>query len=105
MKNTVEAVLIIGSLALLLGVMALFSVPNLHGFIMGSLFGAYVGFAGLPFFDSGKWKPRPIVCGILAGVACAAIAASRTADMQTVILWGLVGAIAGLFAPIWVKYV
>lgn len=73
-------------------------------FVVGGLFGAYVGFAALPFFDSSRWQPRPVACGLLGAVGCALLAVSRSQGPLVVLISGLVGGLVGLFAPWWAKY-
>jgi|GEM_PF-4222376 len=104
MNRNLEAISIIAFVSLIFAGMGLWDTLSLHGFVMGGLFGAYIGFAALPFFNPKKWRPRPLLCGLLASAASVAIALSRTEHVETVILAGLVGGILGVFAPWWAKY-
>ena len=88
MNKYTEAVLIITSSGLVFGCIALFRVFSIQGFVMGCLFGFYLGFAALPFFEPTKWAPQYLWCGLLGGLAATSVAMYRTENIQWIILSG-----------------
>ncbi len=100
-----EAILIISVFGLLFGLGTMFSEgARLDLFAIGCSFGAYCGFAGLPYIDKNKWHPKPITCSILAALGALIFANFRELAPEHVSGLVIGGLFAGYFAPYWVRY-
>jgi len=104
MKFDLEALVLIGGIALLFGGLSFLNVPDLRGFAYGGLFGAYIGFAALPIFDDEKWKPRPFMCSVLGGVGAMVAAFERFGTPSAALIGGVAGLSLGYIAPRWAKH-
>ena len=100
-----EAILIICLFGTFFGLGALLHELSLKLFLTGFLFGAFLGFAGLPFIDSEKWKPMPKVCSMLGFTGAIIFAVTINQQIQHMILFGVFGTILGYFAPVWAKHI
>lgn len=78
--------------------------PDLFG--LGFCFGTYVGFAGLPFIDKARWRPRHVICAVLGGLGAVLFAAITFAvPIWAIALAGVAGAALGYLAPKWAPHV
>jgi len=100
-----EAVLIVFMGGAFFGLGSLFHELSLKLFFAGFLFGAFSAFAALPFIDSNKWKSNPEICCLLGLIGAAIVAVVLQQPFQYVILFAVVGAILGYFAPAWAKHI
>ncbi len=100
-----EALLIIIGFGLVFGLGSLFLYElSARLFSLGFFFGAFLGFAALPFIDSKKWKPKPWTCasmGMLGGFAFAYLSGLPPFNIGSLSIGGF---IFGYFAPFWAKY-
>ncbi|MDG1416326.1 MAG: hypothetical protein P8J78_12960 [Maricaulis sp.] len=106
MSKIIEAAGIITFIALIFAVTSLLSEFSLKRFLVALLFGAYLGFAGLSFFEPAKWKPQPIWCGLIASLAGIAFVMDLPGphDLNAFVLAAIIGFVVGVFAPLWVRY-
>jgi uncharacterized membrane protein YccC len=74
-------------------------------FFFGVGFGVYVGFAALPFFAPKTYKPRPVICTIIAVAVGGAAAFSYDLSPSLSVILILVAGVVGYFAPKWIKHV
>lgn len=81
------------------------SIFNGSSVSIGLMVGLFIGYAGLPYFDPKKWKPRPFVCSVLGGALGGVIAISWAAAWGTVALSVVAGLIVGFFALKWVPHI
>lgn len=86
--------------AIITGLLLLRDMPVIGALAMG----LFVAFAGLPYIDPKKWKPRPIVCAVFGGVIGSGFMVSSSATLETVILSGIAGLIVGYFSLTWVPH-
>lgn len=104
MKIDYEAIVVIFGLGLLFGFSSLVASLDLTTFLTGFGSGAFLGFAGLPHIDSEKWRPRPLVCALLASFVVTALALGRGDYPYPIAFYTITGFIAGYFAPYASKY-
>ena len=104
MKIDFEAVCIIFGLGLFFAVIGLIDEFSLSRFLLSGGFGAFLGFAGLPYFEPKKYSPQPLLCAVIAAGAVIALAMSREQSEGTIALSGLAGFIFGWFSPYFAKY-
>lgn len=104
MKIDYEAVCIVLGLGLLFGVLGLIGSLSFEHFLMRGGFGAFLGFAALPYFDSEKWPARPVTCALIAGAAAVALTASREQSVMTIIISGGIGFAFGFLSPYFAKH-
>lgn len=104
-SNDKEAFLIVVIAGICFGLGALFYEFNLKIFVTCFLFGLYSGFAALPYIDSEKWSPKPLVCAILGMIGACAFGLSLDWSLTHIALLGLGGLVFGYFAPIAAEYV
>jgi len=101
-----EALLITLGFGLTFGFGALFLHEfSLKLFSLGFFFGAFCGFAVLPYIDSAKWKPKPINCAVLGMVASVIFGLLSDWSPQHIALLAISALVLGYFAPKWVKHV
>jgi len=101
---TVFEPLALFGIGIFFGVGGLFIQPKLSFFIMGFLYGAFLGFAAFPVFDSDKWASKPLICAVLGGLLTAALAAFLDWSITKICFAGIGGLVMGYFAPVWAKY-
>ena len=99
-----EALLIVFSTGVFFGIGGLFHDLSLGFFFMGFLFGAYLGFSALPFFDSDKWSPKPLTCSVLGMLGAFALALFVGWSIANAVFLGIAGLFLGYFAPWWSKH-
>ena len=99
-----EALLTMLSMGVVFGLLALFHELSLKFFCGGFALGTYIGFAGLPFFDSKKWKPMPWTCAILGMLGGLAFAYFMDRPSTHIGALAICGFIFGYFAPFWARY-
>ncbi|MEM9375811.1 MAG: hypothetical protein AAGA72_06290 [Pseudomonadota bacterium] len=104
MEIDYEAVCIVFGLGLLFGVLGLIGSLNVEQFLMRGGFGAFLGFAALPYFDSEKWPARPLTCAVIAGGVAIALAIAREQSFMTVIIFGGIGLTFGFLSPFFAKH-
>jgi len=100
-----EAIIIIFLSGAFVGLGALFYELSIKLFLTGFLFGAFLAFAALPYIDSEKWKSKPDACCVLGLIGTVMFAVMLNQPFHNVILFGVVGAILGYFAPVWAKHI
>lgn len=104
MSKNQEATLIVSAGGLLFGLGALLAHFSVQLFAFGFVWGSYLGFAALPFFNRHKWKPQPGICSFLAAalaaVACYFLEVSPSVSGLSVVIAALVG----YFAPSWAPH-
>lgn len=71
----------------------------------GFFFGAFCGFAALPYIDNAKWKPKPKTCAVLGMVASVIFGLVSNWSAQHIALLTGSALVLGYFAPQWVKHV
>ena len=91
-------------LGIFFGIGALFIELRLSFFVMGFVYGAYIGFAGLPVFDSDKWTSKPLICAVLGVLLSVALAMFLGWSIVNIFFAGIGGLVLGYFAPTWAKY-
>ena len=96
--------LAIFGLGLFFGIGALSIQPKLSFFTMGFLYGAYLGFAALPVFNSDKWALKPLICASLGALLSVALAMFLGWSIAKIFFAGIGGLILGYFATAWAKY-
>jgi len=96
--------LAIFGLGVFFGIGGLFIQPKLSFFTMGFLYGAYLGFAALPVFDSDKWASKPMICACLGALLSVAAAMLLDWSIAKIFVAAIGGVILGYFAPAWAKY-
>ena len=104
MKIDYEAVCIVFGLGLLFGVLGLIGSLSVDHFLMRGGFGAFLGFAALPYFDAEKWPARPVMCAVIASGAAVALAISREQSLMTMIIIGGIGFAFGFLSPYFAKH-
>ena len=67
--------------------------------------GLLIALAGLTYFDSKKWPPRPLATSALGGAIGYLFAVETSANLEIVVLSVVVGLVIGFFASSWVQYV
>jgi len=105
MKIDFEAICIILSLGLFFGLVNLIKEFSFSNFLIFSGIGAFIGFAGLPYFDKKKWTPQPFVCAVIASGVLISHSLSREEVGTTVALYGAGGFLIGYLSPYFVKYI
>ena len=104
MKIDLEAIFIVLGMGLFFGLLNLINEFSFSNFLIFSGIGIFLGFAGLPYFDSKKWTPQPFICAIIAGGVLIALAIAREYSVGTIALFGVSGIIIGYLSPYFVKY-
>jgi len=104
MKVDFEAIAIVTGVGALGAFTSLIGEFSFTGLVTGFCTGCFLGFAGLSFFDEKRWKPRPLVCGLLAGAATTALAIGRDGNPYPILFYTISGFIFGYFAPYFAKY-
>lgn len=91
-------------LGVFFGVGALFIEPKFTFFVMGFLYGAFLGFAALPVFDSDRWTFKPLICAVIGALLSIGLAVFLGWSITNIFLGGIGGLVLGYFAPGWAKY-
>jgi hypothetical protein len=73
--------------------------------LLGLLIGLLIGFTVLPYFDSKRWKSRPILCASLGGGIGYVASLERAATSESMLVFVIVGAVVGYFSTKWAPYV
>ena len=104
MKLDMEAIAIVFGAGLLFSLMKMGSETTFTQFVLGAAMGGFFGFAALPYFDSKKWRPRPLLCAVIASASAVALALSRDLSPVMVVASGCAGLAIGYFSPYFARY-
>ena len=105
MKIDYEAIAIVIGVGLVFGVVGLIASLSLNALFLRAGFGAFVGFAALPYLNSRKWPARPLVCAMIGGVVAVLLGLVRQETSSIIVVFGLAGVVLGYLAPLWARYV
>ena len=103
MSKAGEAALVVTGVGIFFGLIGLLEVFSVWTFAFGFVWGSYLGFAALPFFNSRKWKPQPGICSLVAvalvAVSCYFLEVSSTTYWIAIPVAALIGYLAPYWAP------
>ena len=101
--ETFELIVILG-IGVVFGIGAFSIESRISFFAMGFLYGAFLGFAAWPIFDSDKWTSKPLICAVLGAVLSVGWAALLGWSNVNIFFGGIGGLVLGYLAPVWAKY-
>jgi len=99
-----EAICIVLGMGLFFGLLGLIGDFSFGSFLVKGLGGTFLGFAGLPYFDSKKWAPQPLICAVLLSSAGIGLGISREHSGSAIALLGVAGLLCGYLSPYLAKY-
>ena len=101
--DTFEFLLILG-IGAFFGIGAYSIEPRVTFFAMGFLYGAFLGFAAWPIFDSDKWTLKPLICAVTGALLSVAWGTLLEWSIVNIFFAGIGGLVLGYLAPLWAKY-
>lgn len=73
-------------------------------FFIAFLFGSCSAYVALPFIDSHKWRPKPLICAILGMIVAIIFALFLKWSVIHILIMGVLGFVLGYLGQYWIRY-